>query len=318
MTQGSFSDLEYRHKKKTTRRERFLSEMDAIIPWKELVKPIKRHYPAGKTGRPPVVLETLLRIYFLQQWYALSDPGVEDSLYDMEAMRRFARVELNAIPDESTICRFRHRLEKAGLGAKLFRRTERYLSDHGLIMSEGTIVDATIINAPSSTKNQDKRRDPEMKQTKKGNQWYFGMKAHVGTDTRGRVHSVVVTDAAVHDSQTMDELVHGEEETLYGDKAYASIERKEDWEAQGGSWRVNRKAQRCYKLTAADRSFNKKNNRTRALGEHAFGVIKHLWGYRKVRYKGLEKNTNHVLALFALANLYMVRRDLRRLQETCA
>lgn len=318
MTQGSFSDLDYQYKKKTTRRERFLSEMNTIIPWNELVKPIKRHYPSGKTGRPPVALETLLRIYFLQQWYSLSDPGVEDSPYDMEAMRRFVKASLDQIPDESTICRFRHRLEQAGLGAKLFQRTERYLSEHGLIMNEGTIVDATIISAPSSTKNQAGTRDAEMKQTKKGNQWHFGLKAPVGTDPRGRAHSVVVTDAGVHDSQVMDELVHGEETTLWGDKAYADAERKTDWEMQGGCWRVSRKASRGRKLTAADRAFNKKSNRTRALGEHAFGVIKHLWGYRKVRYKGLHKNANQVFTLFALANLYLSRRDLQTLQGTCA
>ena len=315
MNQSSFADLEYSNKKKTTRREKFLQEMDVVIPWPLLVKTIKRIYPKGHTGRPPVALEVLLRIYFLQQWYGRSDPAAEDRLYDTDSMRRFVGVDLSGVPDESTICRFRHRLEKEGLPAKLFRKVESYLSDKGLIVSEGTIVDATIVSAPSSTKNQEKKRDPEMKQTKKGNQWHFGMKAHVGTDTQGRVHSVVVTDASVHDSQVMDDLLHGEEQAIYGDKAYANNEKRQQAEADGIDWRVNRKARRGKKLNCADRAFNKKSNRTRAKGEHAFRIVKDLWGYTKVRYKGLEKNAAQVFSLFALANLYLCRKDLLALQS---
>ena len=196
MKQSSFSDLEYQSKKKTTRKEQFLGEMDRILPWELLLKPIREHYPKGEGGRPVKPLETMLRIYFMQQWYQLSDPAMEDSLYDVASMRRFSKVDIEGIPDETTILNFRHLLEKHELTAKLFRLTEQYLSEHGLILSEGTIVDASIISAPSSTKNQDRQRDPEMKQTKKGNQWHFGMKMHVGTDTQGRVHSVVVTDAS--------------------------------------------------------------------------------------------------------------------------
>lgn len=314
MKQPSFSDLEYANKKKTTRRERFLQEMDSIIPWGLLVKPIKRFYPKGHTGRPPIALESMLRIYFLQQWYGLSDPAAEDSLYDTESMRRFVGVDLESIPDETTICRFRHRLEREGLTAKLFQQVEGYLSDHGLIVNEGTIVDATIIGASGSTKNKEKQRDPEMRQTKKGNQWYFGMKAHVGTDTHGRVHSVAVTDAAVHDSQMMEELVHGEEQVVYGDKAYADAEKKARFEESGVEWRINRKARRGKKLNIADRSFNRKSNRTRAKGEHAFRIVKDLWGYSKTRYKGIEKNAAQVFTLFALANLYLCRRELQALQ----
>jgi IS5 family transposase len=310
MTQQSFSDLEFDHKKKVTRKERFLGEMDQIIPWKTLLKPIRKHYPKVGNGRPPIGLEIMLRIYFMQQWYGLSDPAMEDSLYDIASMRRFAGVDLERIPDESTILNFRHLLERHGLTEKLFRKTEKYLTDKGLILSEGTIVDATIINAPSSTKNQDRRRDPEMKQTKKGNQWYFGMKAHVGTDTQGYVHSVAVTDAAVHDSKMMDNLVHGEEQVVYGDKAYASGDRQAEYEAVGIEWRVSRKAGRGKKLNAADQAFNRKSSRIRARGEHAFGVVKHLWGYTKVRYKGLEKNATQVFTLFALANLYRARKQL--------
>lgn len=310
MKQSSFSDLAYENKKKTTRKERFLGEMDVILPWKQLLKPILKKYPKMGNGRRPISAEVMLRIYFLQQWYGLSDPGMEDSLYDIESMRRFAGVEMSGIPDETTLCKFRHFLEKHRLTEKLFQITERYLSEQDLILSEGTIVDATIISAPSSTKNQDRQRDPEMKQTKKGNAWHFGMKAHIGSDTQGRMHSVVVTDASVHDSVVMEDCLHGEEQAIYGDKAYANEERKQAAESQGIDWRVNRKARRGRKLNCADRSFNKKSNRTRARVEHAFGVIKHLWGYRKVRYRGLAKNAAQVVTLFALANMYMARREL--------
>ena len=195
MKQSSFSDLAYEHKKKTTRKERFLGEMEAILPWDELLKPIEERYPTAGQGRQPIPAAVMLRIYFLQQWYGLSDPGMEDSLYDVESMRRFAGMELEGIPDESTILKFRHFLERHGLTETLFQLSRRYLSERGLLLSAGTIV-ASIINAPSSTKNRDRKRDPEMKQTKKGNAWYFGMKAHIGSDTQGRVHSVAVTDAA--------------------------------------------------------------------------------------------------------------------------
>ena len=313
MKQSSFSDLEYQSKKKTTRKEKFLSEMDKILPWKQLLNPIRKYSPKAGNGRRPYELESMLRIYFMQQWYQLSDPAMEDSLYDIESMRRFAKLGLDKIPDESTILGFRHLLEKHELTAKLFRVTEKYLSKHGLILSEGTIVDASIVSAPSSTKNQDRERDPEMKQSKKGNQWYFGMKMHIGTDIQGRVHSVVVTDAATHDSTVMDKLLHGEEATIYGDKAYASQEKKESAEALGVAWRVNRKAKRGKKLNCADRAFNRKSNRTRAKVEHAFGIVKNLWGYRKVRYKGIAKNAAQVFTLFALSNLYMARKELAAL-----
>ncbi len=313
MKQSSFSDLEYQHKKKMTRKERFLGEMDEVLPWKLLLKPIRQHYPKAGNGRRPISPEVMLRIYFMQQWYQLSDPAMEDSLYDIEAMRRFARVDLASIPDESTICRFRHFLETHELTKKLFEVTERYLSEHGLILSEGTIVDASIVSAPSSTKNEDRQRDPEMKSTKKGNQWFFGMKMHIGSDTQGRVHSVVVTDASVHDSMVADDLTHGEEEILFGDRAYADKQRKADAESAGITWRVNRKARRGKKLNCADRAFNRKSNRTRARVEHAFGVVKNLWGYRKVRYKGLAKNASQVFALFTLSNLYMARKELAAL-----
>lgn len=310
MSGSSFTDLEYAVKKKTTRKEKFLAEMDEILPWKELLSVIKRHYPRRGQGRPPIHLESMLRIYFMQQWYGLSDPAMEDSLYDITSMRLFAGLGLDNIPDETTILRFRHLLERHHLTEKLFRKTEKYLSERNLILSEGTIVDATIVSAPSSTKNKDRKRDPEMKQTKKGNMWHFGMKIHVGTDTQGRAHSVAVTDAAVHDSQMMDALLHGDEEEVYGDKAYASWDRQERLESAGAVCRINRKARRGKRLNCADRAFNKKSNRTRARVEHLFGVVKHLWGYRKVRYRGIDKNASQVFTLMALANLYLARREL--------
>lgn len=310
MSGSSFTDLEYAVKKKTTRKEKFLAEMDEILPWKELLSVIKRHYPRRGQGRPPIQLESMLRIHFMQQWYGLSDPAMEDSLYDITSMRLFAGLGLDNIPDETTILRFRHLLERHHLTEKLFRKTEKYLSERNLILSEGTIVDATIVSAPSSTKNQDRQRDPEMKQTKKGNMWHFGMKIHVGTDTQGRAHSVAVTDAAVHDSQMMDELLHGDEAEVYGDKAYASRDRRERLESTGAVCRINRKARRGKRLNCADRAFNKKSNRTRARVEHIFGVVKHLWGYRKVRYRGIDKNASQVFTLMALANLYLARREL--------
>jgi IS5 family transposase len=313
MREPTFASLAYDHKKKKTRREKFLEEMDEVIPWEELLKITRKRYPKKGNGRQPMPLERMLRIYFLQQWYGLSDPGMEDALYDIESIRRFARIDREAdpIPDETTILNFRHYLEEHHLTEQIFEKTKGYLADKGLLLREGTIVDATIINAPSSTKNETQTRDPEMKQTKKGNQWYFGMKAHVRTDTRrGLVHSIVVTNAAVHDSQVMDDLLHGEERAVYGDKAYSNIQKSQEFEVQGIEWHIDRKGSPGHPLTPADREWNHEQHKTRAKGEHIFLVIKHLWGYRKVRYKGLFKNAAQVFSLFALANLYMVRKDL--------
>jgi IS5 family transposase len=313
MNSLSFASLAYDNKKKKTRRERFLQEMDKIIPWKHLIEIIERYYPKAGNGRQPMPLERMLRIYFMQQWYGLSDPAMEDALYDIESIRRFARVDIAAdvVPDETTILHFRHLLEKHELTKKIFEKTQRYLTEKGLLLREGTIVDATIINAPSSTKNRDNARDKEMKQTKKGNQWYFGMKAHVGTDSNtGLTHSIVVTDAGVHDSQVMDGLLHGEEQAVYGDRAYTSEKKKKEYEAKGIKWCVNRKACRHYQLTPEDVGYNYRQSQVRAKGEHAFLVVKHLWHYTKVRYKGLYKSAAQVFSLFALANLYLVRREL--------
>jgi len=313
MNRPSFASLAYDHKKKRTRREKFLGEMDQGIPWGARLNILRKHYPKAGNGRQPMPLERMLRIYSLQQWYGLSDPGVEDALYDIESMRHFAGIDLasDAVPDETTILNFRHLLERHKLTEKIFERTKHYLADRGLMLREGTIVDATIINAPSSTKNQSGTRDPGMKQTKKGNQWYFGMKAHVGTDSkRGLAHSIVVTNAAVHDSVVMDELLHGEETSVYGDKAYANSGKRQEFEARGIDWHIDRKGSPEHPLTAIDRDWNHEQHRIRAKGEHVFLVVKHLWGYRKVRYKGLRKNAAQVFSLLALANLYLVRKDL--------
>lgn len=310
----SFAGLAYENKKKKTRREQFLEEMDKVIPWAELVQVIEKYYPKAGNGRQPMPMERMLRIYFMQQWYALSDPAMEDALYDIESMRRFADIDLSldVVPDETTILNFRHRLEKHNLTKQIFENTKNYLKEKGLLLREGTIVDATIINAPASTKNREQKRDPEMHSTRKGNNYYFGMKAHIGTDTgKGLVHDVVVTDASVHDSQVMDELVHGDEEVIYGDKAYSNEEKKKEYEAKGINWRVNLRGCRWRKLTEEEVATNHEQSQIRAKVEHIFMVVKHLWRYTKVRYKGLYKNTVQVFSLFALANLYLVRHELK-------
>ena len=298
---------------KVTKREKFLSEMDQVIPWSRLLDVIKPHYPEAGNGRPPMGLAKMLRIYFLQQWYNLSDPAIEEALYDSETMRRFVGIEngQDTIPDESTVCLFRHLLEEHRLPDRIFAEVKALLTERGLMMSEGTIVDATIINAPSSTKNQKKERDPEMHQTKKGNQWYFGMKAHTGVDQEsGLVHTVAVSAANLHDSQAMDELLHGQETALWGDSAYQSKERQQTAEDNGLAWHVNVKASRHRALTDEERKQNCERSRARALVEHPYRIVKVLWGHSKVRYKGLLKNALQFFTLFALANVYLVRKKL--------
>jgi len=314
MLNVSFASLTYDSQKKKTRRQKFLEEMDQVIPWNELLQVIEEYYPKAGNGRQPMPIERMLRIYFMQQWYNLSDPAMEESLYDSESIRRFASIDamIDVIPDETTILNFRHMLEEHDLTKQIFEKTKQYLSEKGLMLREGTIIDATIISAPSSTKNQDKTRDKEMRQVRKGNQWYFGMKAHVGTDTgKGLVRSVSVTDASVHDSQEMDKLANEEKHSVYGDKAYASEEKKREYEARGVKWCVNLKGNRGHQLTEEEKEYNHKQSQVRAKVEHSFLVVKHLWRYTKVRYKGLYKNSVQVFSLFALANLYLVRHELK-------
>ena len=315
--QQTFAGLAWKNKGKVTRRERFLGEMNAIIPWGRLMELIEPYYPKAGRGRQPLGLEKMLRIYFLQLWFDLSDPQAEDAIYDSESMRRFAGVDLSddVVPDESTILRFRHLLEKHELTEAIFEEVKGLLEEKGLLMKSGTIVDATIIAAPSSTKNGTQSRDPEMKQTKKGNAWHFGMKVHVGTDKRGLVHSLTTTHAAVADITQLDALLHGAERELYGDQAYWKEADRQRFRAVGVRYRVNRRGSFHRPLSEYQRQINRTRSRMRARGEHAFRIVKRLWGFAKVRYRGLMKNTARAFATFALANLYLVRKYLMPFQQ---
>ncbi len=303
---------------KKTRRAQFLEEMNRVVPWAELCALIDPVYPKAGNGRPPIDLELMLRVYFLTQWFNLSDPGVEEALYDSLAMRAFAGVDLGRkpAPDETTVCNFRHLLEEHDLGKKLFEQVGRHLQAKGMKVSNGTIVDATIINAPSSTKNASGERDPEMHQTKKGNQWYFGMKAHVGVDKKHKlIHAVAASAANMHDANMMPELLHGRETHVWGDSAYAG--QTEMIEALAPAAKdLTQKRGRGYKyLTPRQRIINRARSRVRARVEHAIGVIKRVFAFTKVRYRGIAKNANRLFVACALANLYMVRRRLLRLQR---
>lgn len=319
MKQTTFASAAWEKKGKVTRRERFLAEMDAVIPWKHLNRLIEPHYPKAGNGTQPMPQERMLRIYFMQQWFNLSDPAMEDSLYDIESMRRFAGIELSedAIPDETTILRFRHLLEKHYLTQAIFSQIRTLLEQKRLLLKSGTIVDATIIEAPPSTKNEDQARDPEMHQTKKGGEWHFGMKAHVGTDRRGIVHSLTTTAANVSDISQMPKLLHGQEREVFGDQAYWSEAHRQGALKRGIRYRINRRPRYAHPLTGAQRRLNRLRSATRARGEHAFHVVKCLWGFTKVRYRGLLKNTARLFTAFALANLYLLRRRLITPQGTC-
>jgi len=312
MKQQSLSMTGYFDKGKKTRREQFLAEMDEVVPWRRLCGLIEPHYPKGSRagGRPPLPLERMFRIYCLQQWYNLSDPGAEEALYDSITMRQFAGVSTDAdvIPDETSILNFRRLLEKHALTQRLLAEINAHLCERGLFVGKGTIVDATIINAPSSTKNADNERDPEMHQTRKGKQWYFGMKVHTGTDTdSGLVHTVIATSAKVADVNVLGELLHGQEESLHADSAYHSKALKDAAEAAGIEFNVNQRGTRSRRLTPRQRARNRRLSRVRATVEHPFLVVKRLWGHAKVRYRGIKKNLAQMNTLFALANLYRVR-----------
>jgi IS5 family transposase len=318
--QRTFASIAWSQKGKVTRRERFLVEMDAVVPWARLVALIAPHYPkADGPGRPPLGLETMLRIYFLQQWFNLSDPQAEDAIYDSESMRRFAGVELghDPVPDETTILRFRHLLEQHGLTAAIFETIKTLLIEKQLLLKAGTIVDATIIAAPTSTKNATQTRDPEMHQTRKGNAWHFGMKLHIGTDLKGRVHTVTATHAAQSDITQLPHLLHGEETIVYGDQAYWKEADRVAYEARGIRYRMNRRPTYHRPLTVRERAINRARSRTRARGEHPLHVVKRLWGFAKVRYRGLAKNLARAWTMFALANLYLARRQLLPAQGRC-
>jgi transposase, IS5 family len=296
-----------------TRRELFLDRMNEIVPWLALQALVEPHYPKAGNGRRPVGLSILLRVYFLQQWFNLSDPGAEEALYDSAALRRFAGIDLGRAPapDETTICKFRHLLEKHELGAAMLQQVNDYLESQGIHITRGTIVDATIIHAPSSTKNAEGERDPEMHQTRKGKQWYFGLKAHIGMDSKqGIVHSLCTTAASVSDASMLPDLLHGEERKVWGDAAYQGqreVIREAAPQAQDMTCRRTRDKNRGDEEA---RRKNRTKSRVRARVEHPFRILKRIFGFDKVRYRGLKKNHNRLCACFALVNLYTHRQRL--------
>jgi len=317
MKQTTLATAGFERYGRTTRRSVFLAEMERVVPWPALCRLIEPVYPKAGNGRPPVGVERMLRIYFLQQWFNLSDPSVEEALYDSLAMRSFVGIDLGRepVPDETTVCRFRHLLETHDLGQQLFDEVQRHLTAKGLKVATGTIVDATIINAPSSTKNAAKARDPEMHQTKKGNQWYFGMKAHFGVDSRTKlIHAAVATPANVADSTVLPDLLHGKETRVWGDQAYRGQRAVIRQHAPKAQDFVNRRYRHRGVVDEVERAKNRTKSKVRARVEHSIGVIKRVFGFAKVRYRGLKKNTHRLVVTCALANLFMVRRHLLRCQ----
>ena len=302
---------------KKTRKQVFLEQMEQVVPWDALVELIAPYYPEGKTGRPPFSLCTMLRVHFMQQWFSLSDPAMEEAFFDTPLYREFAQLqEFGRLPDESTILRFRHRLEKHKLAQKILTTVNELLIAKGLLLKVGTVVDATLIAAPSSTKNKDKARDPEMHSSKKGEQMYFGMKAHIGADAEsGLVHTVRGTSGNVHDVTQGNSLLHGEEVLAFGDAGYLGIEKRAD--AKGTvNWHIamrpgkRRLLDKDNEADAAIDQAEKLKAGVRAKVEHPFRVIKRQFGYIKVRYRGLKKNTAQLVTLFALSNLWMMRGKL--------
>lgn len=314
MKQRTFAAGDFERFRKPTRREQFLLEMDRVVPWKKLCNRIEPFYPKAGNGRPPVGLERMLRIYFLQHWFNLSDPGAEEALYESRSMCRFVGIDLGRepVPDETTILNFRHLLEQHALGESLFQAVGEYLQERGLRIASGTIVDATIISAPSSTRNKAKARDPEMHSTRKGRQWYFGMKAHIGVDSKTKqIHSVVATPANVHDSQVLEDLLHGEETWVWGDSAYSGQTETLHQAAPAAKDFTHEKGRRNQPLDEAAKARNRAKSKVRARVEHIFAVIKRVFGFTKVRYRGLDKNANALFVLCGLTNLYLARRRLR-------
>ena len=304
-----------------TRKQVFLEQMDKVVPWDELVQLIAPYYSEGIKGRPPFALQTMLRIHFMQQWFNLADQAMEEAFFDTPLYREFAQLPaFGRLPDESTILRFRHRLEKHKLAEQILATVNELLDQRGLLLRAGTAVDATLIAAPSSTKNKDKARDPEMHSSQKGNEWHFGMKAHIGADAEsGLVHTVRATSGNVHDIVEGNSLLHGQETVAFGDAGYQGIEKRPDAKADV-NWHIamrpgKRKA--LNKDNEADALIDKAEKLkagVRAKVEHPFRVIKRQFGFVKVRYRGLKKNTQQLLTLFALSNLWMVRGKLMEMQ----
>lgn len=312
MDQLSFSEAEYNHKKRKTRREKFLEQMDVLIPWKRLEKKIARYYPKPGNGRRPYPLSVMLRIHCMQLFYNLSDPAMEDALYEIESMRRFAGLRLTgSLPDETTILKFRHLLEQHQLGKVILKEVNSHLEKEGLLLREGTIVDATIISAPTSTKNQTGQRDPEMHQTKKGNEWHFGMKMHIGVDeTFGVIHRLETTPANTHDITQAEHLLHGKEVTCWGDAGYQGIEKREAFADKDIDWMIAARPGKRKQMTGASLRLEQIKASMRAKVEHPFLRIKQQFGYRKVRYRGLVKNNNRLQILAAFSNLLTCKKML--------
>ena len=322
--QLTFTDLEYNCRKKKTHREEFLEVMDEIIPWDEWVDIIAPYYPSGKRGRPPMGIERMLRMYLLQIWFNLSDPATEDAIYDSYAMRKFTGIDFmeENVPDETTLCKFRHLLEAHGLNKLFFDAINRVMVATGHMMKGGTIVDATIINAPSSTKNAEKARDPEMHQTKKGNEWKFGMKCHAGVDAgSGLIHTIEVTSANQHDITVASKLIRKDDSVVYGDSGYLGIQKRPEIQADPQlasiDYRINRRPRSLPSVSdnAIDweRFIEHRKSSVRSKVEHVFRIIKCQFGYTKTRYRGLQKNENRLYAMCTSANLYMLAMAGRKL-----
>jgi IS5 family transposase len=306
MKQATLATSGFEIKRKTTRKAEFLLRMDKLVPWAEFCAVIEPYYPKAGNGRRPIGLERMLRMYFIANWFNLADEACEDALYDIAAFRDFCRIDLGreGVPDATSLLNFRHLLEEHELGSALFSTVGGLLLANGLKLSGGTIVDATIIAAPSSTKNADRARDPEMHQTKKGNQWHFGMKVHIGVDSKsGLTHSASITPANVHDSQELPNLLHGNETRLYGDSAYANQKEKIKEASPRAKDFTNKRAYRNKPLSDADKETNRRKSQVRAKVEHPFRPFKNIYGFAKARYRGLLKNANRAFALLALINL---------------
>mgnify|MGYP001548973585 CR=1 FL=1 len=306
-------NAQYEQYRRPTKRDIFLATMEQIVPWTALCEVIEPHYPKAGNGRPPVGLERMLRMYFVQHWFNLADAACEDALLDSTALRRFVGIDLGRerVPDATTLLKFRRLLETHKLGEALFAKVGEVLQANGLKLGTGTIVDATIIGAPSSTKNADKKRDPEMHQTRKGQQWYFGMKLHIGVDSQsGLAHSAVVTAANIHDKHPLPDLLHGREHRVYGDSAYASQKELIAGKAPNAKDFTNQRTRYAGIVDEAVRAKNRNKSRIRSRVEHVFGVVKRLWGFGKTRYRGLAKNATRAFTALALANIYLSRQRL--------
>lgn len=321
MQQTSLATTGFELAAKRTRKRAFLAEMDQVIPWSDLLALIAPHAPAGRTGRPPFAIEVMLRIHLLQQFFGHSDPAMEEALHDIPLYREFAHLDagITRLPDESTILRFRHLLEQHDLGQQILAAVNAQLTERGLMLKQGTVIDATLISAPSSTKNHSGERDPEMHQTKKGNQWHFGMKTHIGVDAdSGLVHTVTTTAANAHDITQAHALLHGQEEVVFADSGYRGVHKREEVQAQHPDvdWQIammpgQRKAMdQSQPVNALKEQLEQIKASIRAKVEHPFRVIKCQFGHRKVRYRGLAKNTSQLLVMFALSNLWMVRKRI--------